>query len=138
MSGISANGMILKFATTATPTPVVTEVTGVGFDPGKLTLIDVTAHGASQESKVNSGIRGLPTLPFDINYKPGDTVHEALRAAHAAQTLCYLTLILPDAGAAQYDLTGHVTSFEIPKSAPKDSLKREVVFEATTGETFTQ
>lgn len=138
MSGQSANGIILKFATTATPTPVVTEVGSVGIDTGKLGLLDVTPHGATQEKKVSTGIRGLPVVNFDIFYKPGDAVHEAIRAAHAAGTVCYLTVILPDAGAAQYDLTGHVTAFDMPKAGPKDSLQRNVTFEATTGETFTQ
>jgi len=135
---ISAKGTILKFGLTATPLTSVTALQSIGFDQGNRDQIDVTTHdSATAMEHVDSGLRETPTIDGTIIYQPEDATHESIRAAHAAGTLIYATVILPDAGAAQWACSGHVTSFVIPARGPKDPLIANFSIKAKVVETFT-
>jgi hypothetical protein len=83
-------------------------------------------------------LRDSCSLDITIEYDPANTGHEAVRAAHAAGTLYYFTLVLPDAGTAQWALSGYITSFNIPTMSVNGSLKATIGFKAITADTFTQ
>lgn len=139
MAKISAKGMIVKHGTSATPTDVLANVRSVGFNQGARDQIDVTTHDSSVTMEhVDSGLRETPEIELTIIYDPANVGHEAIRAAHAAGTLYYLTVVLPDAGAAQWAASGHVTQFSIPSRGPKDALEANITFKAKVAETFTQ
>lgn len=137
MAKISAKGIILKFGVTATPTDVVPGLRSIGINQGAREQIDVTTHDSTTTKEhVDSGLRETPDIEGVIVYDPANTVHEAIRAAHSAGTLCYATLVLPDAGAASWAASGHVTGFSIPSRAPGDPLEANFSFKANAADTF--
>lgn len=135
---ISAKGTKLKIALTATPTTELTELQSIGLDQGERDQIDMTSHSSTvTEEFTDSGLRKTVGISGVIFYDPADTIHELLRAAHAAGTLVYATLVLPDAGNAQWACSGYVTAFSIPDRGPKDPLIANFAIKAKTAETFT-
>lgn len=135
---ISGKGLTVKHGATAAPTTSLTGLESLGFNPGDVELIEVTTHESTQREYVDSGLRDTPEITGVIVYDPTDAGHEALRAAHAARTLYYLTVVLPDSGAAQWACSGYFTKFEIPSTSAKDALKANFTFKVKSAETFTQ
>lgn len=135
---ISGKGIKLKHGTSATPTTELGGIESVAFNPGDVELIEVTTHESTQREYVDSGLRDTPEISGVILYDPTDTGHESLRAAHAARTLYYLTIILPDGGTAQWACSGYFTKFEIPSTGVREALKVNFTFKVKTAETFTQ
>lgn len=135
---ISGKGIKLKHGSTATPTTDLGGLDSVGFNPGDVELIETTTHESTQREYVDSGLRDTPEITAVILYDPTDTGHEAIRAAHAARTLYFVTLVLPDAGTAQWACSGYFTKFEIPSTGPREALKVNFTFKVKTAETFTQ
>lgn len=139
MPKLSAKGMIIKHGTSATPTDALAQVKTIGFKQGDRELLDVTTHdSATTKDYIDSGLRDTPEISLQITYDPANAGHEAVRAAEAAGTTYYLTLVLPDAGAAQWALTGKVLSFDIPDRSPGDPLEATIRYKATSVDTFTQ
>jgi len=138
MAKISAKGAIIKHATTATPTVDLTQVRSISFNQGDREQIDTTTHDSTTTKEhVDSKLRETPTLEVTIIYDPAVAGHEAIRAAHAAGTLYYITLVLPDAGAAQWAMSGYITSFNIPAMTTNAALEATFSFKANVAETFT-
>jgi predicted secreted protein len=138
MIKISAKGMILKIATTATPTTSLLGLRTIGFNQGAREQIDVTTHDSTvTKEHVDSGLRDTPEIGLTLIYDPADTIHELVRAAHAAGTLVYFTIVLPDTGAAAWACSGHVTQFEIPNRGVGDPLEANITLKAKVAETFT-
>jgi len=139
MAKYKAKGVIVKAGLSASPTAVASQMAEVSFNLGDRSLIDVTTHDTTNvKDYIDSGLRETPELDLTHVYDPDDAVHEIIRAAHAAGTLLYVTLILPNAGAAQWVLSGIVTSFNIPSAAPGGSLQMSWKFKATSVDSYTQ
>lgn len=139
MSKISAKGVKIKHGTSANPTDVLAHLDTVTINVGDRELIDVTTHdspGGTREF-VDSGVRDTTELEVAIKYAPGNAGHEAIRAAHAAGTLYYHTLIMPDAGEAQWTAAGYITKFNVPNGGVVEGLKATYTFKAKGAETFT-
>jgi hypothetical protein len=135
---ISAKGLNIKHGTTASPSTLLTGVESVGINLGDVELIEVTTHDSTQREYVDSGLRDTPEIPIVLTYDPTDAGHEAIRAAHAARTLYYLTLTSPDTGAAAWACSGYFTRAEIPASGVRDALKLNLTYKVKSAETFTQ
>lgn len=135
---ISAKGLTIKHGTSAAPSTSLTGVDSVGINLGDVELLEVTTHESTQREYVDSGLRDTPEIPLTLIYDPTDTGHEAIRAAHAARTLYYLTFVSPDSGTAQWACSGYFTRAEIPKSGVREALKLELNFKVKSAETFTQ
>jgi hypothetical protein len=136
---ISAKGMILKFGATASPTTAVPFIDALGIDPGDRDHIDVTSHDSTTTMEhVDSGLRETPLITGSIFYDPTNAVHESIRAAHAAGTPIYATVVAPDTGAAAWACYGTVEQFKIPDRKPKDPLVANFAIKAMSADTFTQ
>lgn len=136
---IAAFGVQIKHGTSATPTAVLGGLVSVSPKFGDRTLIDVTAHDATTtKAFIDSGLRDTVEFDGEILYDPADAGHEALRAAQAAGTVYYVTLIFPDAGAAQWVAVGYVTKFDVPSLGTTDAIKANFTFKAKSADTFTQ
>jgi len=135
----SAKGSILKSGSTAAPTTSLASVKSIGFNIGARALIDATTHDNSgTKAYVDSGLKDTSELQLNLLADPDDTAHEAVRAAHAAGTPWYFTLVLPNSGAAQWALLGIILEMSIPQLNVDGLLEYSVRYKATAGETFTQ
>lgn len=135
---ISGKGITVKHGATASPTTALTGLESLGLNQGDVELLEVTTHESTQREYVDSGLRDTPEISGVIVYDPTDAGHEAIRAAHAARTLYYVTIVLPDSGTAQWACSGYFTKFEIPSVGVRDALKANFTFKVKTAETFTQ
>ncbi len=136
---ISAKGSTIKHGSSAAPTAVLDGVESIGLNQGDRVLLDFTSHqSASTFEWKDSGLRD--TSEFDVSgfYDPDDTTGwEAIRAAHAAGTLYYHTLVWPSAGLPAWAASGYITRFNVPPAGAKDPLRANYSFKAITAETFT-
>lgn len=133
----AAFGVTLKAAATASPTVVVPGLKEVSFNGGDRAMIDTTTHDDTvTKSAIPHPLRDLRSLGLTLAYDPADTVHERMRAAHAGKTKEYIDVILPDAGAATYSLSGYYTKWSLPTIGQDGMLEVAVEFMATTAETF--
>lgn len=138
MAKHKAKGVIIKAALTATPTTLLSQEAEVSFNLGDRSLLDVTTHDSvTTKEYIDSGLRDTAELDVTCEYDPAGAVHEIVRAAQAAGTLVYMTLILPDTGAATFVMSGFVTSFNVPGLGTNTSLKMQFKFKAAGVETFT-
>lgn len=138
MAKTKAKGVIVKMATTSTPTTTLDQMAEVTFNSGSRSLIDTTTHdSATTMDYVDSGLRDTVELDISGEYDPANAVHEIARAAHDAGTLVYVTLILPDAGAATYVTSGYVTEWSVPAMTPRGSLKYSLKYKCAGVDTFT-
>lgn len=137
---IATKGAVVKHGSSATPTTTLAGVRSVELIGGTREMIDATCHDSSTTKEyIPAPLRDTLGLRVTLAHDPADTGHEALRAAWAAATLYYLTLILPDTGAAQWALSGYITDF-LPAQLNPDTGLLEAVFtyKANAVETFTQ
>ncbi len=135
----AAFGVQIKAGVAATPTNVVAGLKEVAFNGGERAMIDSTTHDNTVvKSKTPHPLRELRSLDVTLEYDPADTNHERMRAAHAGGTVEYQTLVLPDAGAAQWAMTGIITKFSLPTIGIDGMLECVYTFEATAAEAFTQ
>lgn len=135
----AAFGVSIKAGAAATPTNVVGGLKDVAFNGGERAMIDSTTHdNTAVKSKIPHPLRELRSLDVTLAYDPADTNHERMRAAHAAKTLEYQTLALPDAGAAEWAMSGYITKFTLPTIGQDGMLECVYAFEAVAAETFTQ
>lgn len=136
---ISAKGTVIKHGSTASPTDVLEGVRSVSLNQGAREMLDATTHDSTTTKEyVDSGLRETPELEVEITLDPTNTGHNAIRGAHAAGTLYYITLVLPDSGVAQWALTGYVTDFRVPNLATNAVLSATFTFKARSVDTFTQ
>jgi hypothetical protein len=137
---IAAKGAIIKHAATATPTVVLAGVRSVAITTGSRQMINATCHDSSAVMDfIPAPLRDTDSLDVTLAYDPADTGHEAIRAVKDAGTLYYLTLILPDSGAASWAQSGYVTSFSVPALNPETGiLEATFSFKASAAATFSQ
>jgi hypothetical protein len=136
----STKGAVVKHGTSATPSTVLAGVRSVGKTGGERGMIDATCHDSSNTKEYIKGpLRDTLGLTITIAHDPADAGHEAIRAAHAAGTLYYFTLVLPEAGLAEYALSGTITSFLEGQLSAEDGVFETVItYKAHGAETFTQ
>lgn len=134
-----AHGTLVKAGATATPTNNVDGVKEIGIIGGEREMLDTTVLATSAvKTRVPHPLRAARGLQIKLLYDPADTQHERMRAAFEAKTLEYMTLVLPDTGAAQWAYSGYYTVFTVPTLNSDGLLECDVTFEATGAETFTQ
>lgn len=140
MAKIVAKGAIVKFGLTATPTTTFPQLKIVALEGGEREMLDATTHdSASTFEYIAAALRDTRGLPMEFLYDPANATHEQMRAAQEAGTLVYCTLILPDAGAAQWAMSGYLTRFNVGNLEPKSGLlEASAAFKAIGAETFTQ
>jgi hypothetical protein len=137
---IATKGAIIKHGASATPTTTLAGVRSISVSDGARAMIDATCHdSATTKEYIPAPLRDTLGLTIVLAHDPADTGHEAIRAAYAAATPYYLTLVLPDAGAAQWALLGIITSFLSAQLNPDTGLLESTfTYKATASETFTQ
>lgn len=140
MAKIAAKGTIIKSGSSASPTTTLTQVKSVNPTIGEREMLNSTTHDSTTtKDYVSAPLRDTAGLEIEICYDPDDATHEAVRAAHAAGTLWYFTLILPNTGAAQWALVGYIKGFSIGGLDPETGLIMATIsFKGSTAETFTQ
>lgn len=139
MSKFSAKGWIAKVALTATPTNALGQMKTIGLNHGARKLVDVTTHDSSVTMDyIDSGLRDTPEIEINLEWDPDNTQHELIRAAHAAGTPVYMTVVAPNTGAAQWACLGIVTEASAPAKGPDGDLEWSFKYKATSAETFTQ
>jgi len=138
MAKTKAKGVTVKYGTAASPTDVLAQMAEVSFDQGARSPIDVTTHDSTTTKEyIDPGLRETASCEITVEYDPANAGHEAFRAAQSAGTLFYVTLVLPDAGAAQFAMSGYVTDCSLPTMTPSGSLKCTYSFKAASADTFT-
>lgn len=137
---IACKGAQLKYAATATPTNIIPGLRSVALTIGDRELINATCHDSTATKEyIAALLRDTAGIECTIAYDPAATAHEAIRAAQAAGTLHYLTIVLPDTGAAEWALSGYWLSFGMPTLNPETGLMESTLkFKASGAETFTQ
>lgn len=135
----AAKGAIAKYAATATPTTTIDNLLEISITVGSRGMINTTTHGsATTKDHMVEPLRETNEVSGKIMYDPADTIHELLRNHHSAGTLGYLTLVLPDTGAAQWAMSGNITQFSVPTLNPETGrLEADFTFKAVTVDTFT-
>lgn len=135
----AAKGAKLKYAATATPTTEVENILEFSLTIGARGLINTTTHGSTTtKDYMPEPLRDTNEVSGKIMYDPADTIHELMRSHHAAGTLGYLTVVLPDTGNAQWAMSGHITAFSVPTLNPETGrLESDFTFKAITVDTFT-
>lgn len=136
---IAAKGAILKYAATATPTTTIDNLVEVALTIGDRGVINTTTHGsATTKDYMAEPLRDTNEVSGKILYDPADTIHELMRNHQSAGTTGYLTIVLPDAGAAQWAMSGVLTRFSVPTLNPESGrLESDFTFKAFTVDTFT-
>lgn len=138
MAKFKAKGVVIKAALTAAPTTVLAQMAEIAFDIGQRSLLDVTTHDSvTTKEYIDSGLRDTAELEVSSVYDPADAIHELIRAAAAAGTLVYMTLILPDTGNAQWAMSGFVTQFTVPNLGTNVDMKMNFKFKAAGPDTYT-
>ncbi len=138
-SKFAAKGAILKYAATATPTTTVDNLLEVSVTIGDRGMINTTTHGSSTtKDYMAEPLRDTNEVSGKIIYDPADTIHELMRLHQSAGTLGYMTIVLPDTGAAQWAMSGNLTRFSVPTLNPETGkLESDFTFKAVTVDTFT-
>lgn len=139
MAKYAAKGAIIKSGSSASPTTTLTQLKSVSLTIGERELLDATTHDSSTAKEyVAAGVRDTSMVEAEILYDPADATHEAVRAAQAAGTTWYWTVILPDTGAAQWAMSGVIRSFSLGSLDPVSGLiQASISFKALAVETFT-
>lgn len=133
----AAFGVTLLAAATASPAVVVPGLKEISFNGGDRAMIDTTTNDDTvTKSAIPHPLRDLRSIGFTLAYDPPDTQQERMRAAHASKTKEYINLVLPDAGAATYSLSGYYTKWSLPQIGQDGMLEVVVEFMATTAETY--
>lgn len=138
-SKIKAKGVVIKYGSSATPTTTFPQLSEVGFDAGQWDRTETTTHDTSGSTKTYEPTLKEPcSLEITAFFDPEDTAHAAIQAAHAAGTNPYYhTLVLPNAGASQYEAVGQVTNLSLGGMTPGGLLIVNYTFSGTGAHTFT-
>jgi hypothetical protein len=137
---IATKGAVIKHGASATPSTALAGIRAITPGGGQRQMINATCHDSSTDMEyIKAPLKDTKELTVVIAYDPADTGHEAIRAAYEAGTLYYLTLVLPDTGAAQWEKSGTVTSFLPAQLNPETGLLESIfTFKAHGASTFTQ
>ncbi len=134
----SAKGIVIKAAATAVPTTVVAQLKTIAMNVGDVALIDVTTHDSTTTKDfIHPGLRDTLEVDVTMVWDPADTIHELIRSSHGTGILLYVTVILTDAGNAQWACSGYVTAFGPPAMNVDGALEVTWKFKAKTLDVFT-
>jgi hypothetical protein len=134
----TSKNSILKYAATATPTTTVDNLVEVSITIAEREMIDATSHSsATTKDYLAAPLRDTNEVSGKIIYDPADTIHELMRNHAAAGTKGYATLVLPDAGAAQWAMAGYLTRFSVPTLNAEGKLEVDFTFKADGPDSFT-
>lgn len=138
MAKIKAKGVILKYGDAATPTTTIPQHAEVSYENGQFDRIDTTTHDTSGSTKTYvTSLKEPSSVDARIMLDPADTAHAWIIAAADSGDVKYLTLVLPDAGAAQWALSGHVTNLSIGPLTPTGMVEASFTFASNAAHTFT-
>lgn len=140
MAKNSTKGVIVKTGSSATPTTNLAQVKTVRIKPGRREMIKSTSHDSTATDEyIPRPLRDTADLEIVLLWDPAVTTHDELLDAHAAGTKWYFTVIFPEAGAAQFVLSGYITDFEPGDfDAETGIMECTVRFKADSSETYTQ
>jgi hypothetical protein len=140
MAKIASKGVLVKSGSAATPTTNLAQVRSVSLTIGEREMINTTTpDSTTSKDYISAPLRDTNQVEIEIAYDPANSTHEDVRAAHAAGTKWYFTVVLPDAGAAQWAMAGTITGFSIPAlDAESGLLIANITYRADTVDTFTQ
>jgi len=138
MSKIKAKGVVLKYGDSASPTTTIPQAAEVTYDNGNWDRAETTTHDSSGQTKTYATTLKEPaSVDVRVLLDPADTAHAWLIGAADSGADKFLTLILPDAGAAQWALAGQVTSFKTGALTPGGLIEASFTFAASSSHTFT-
>lgn len=134
---IKAKGVILKYGDAASPTTTITGKTSITTDLGQWDRVETTNHDTAGQTKTyDTTLKEPASMDVEIFMDPADTGHAWLIAAHSSGLAKYFEFILPDAGAAEFDITGHVTNLSI-NPAYDNMIRATFTVSGTGAYTFT-
>lgn len=138
MAKIKAKGVILKYGDSASPSTTIPQHAEVSYDNGQWDRIDTTTHDTSGATKTYvTSLKEPSAVTVRLMLDPADAAHAWLIAAADSGDVKYLTLVLPDGGAAQWALSGHVTNLSLGPLTPQGMIEANFTFSANASHTFT-
>lgn len=139
MSKIKAKGVAINYGDSADPATPMPQLAEVGMDLGAWDRADNTTHDTSGKTKTyDTMLKEPPSIDVTLFLDPADTAHDWLVDTHAAGTLAYHTLIMPDAGAATWKLSGHITNLSISPLRPDGYVQASYTFAGSAAPTYAQ
>jgi hypothetical protein len=139
MAKFKTKGLVAKIGAVNPPTTTVIQMGDSTLDLGERdALINATTHDTSTGTHefLDPGFKAPASYSGELLYDPADSVHEVIRAAHAAGTTMFLLLTLPDAGNAEFLFSGRVRNLSLPLPV-MGKLSMNVDFEGIAATTFT-
>jgi hypothetical protein len=139
MAKFKTKGLIAKIGTVNPPITAIVQLGDSTLDLGERdALINATTHDTSTGTHafLDPGFKSPASFSGEILYDPADTVHEVVRAAHAAGTTLYLLITLPDTGAAEFLFPCRVRNLSLPLPV-MGKLMMNIDCEGLEGTTFT-
>lgn len=134
----AAKGVKIKAGAAPTPTSEIDGIKEAGLIGGGREMIDTTNHSSvAVKEQIPEPLRAARGLEVTLFFDPADTQHARLLAAYAAGTLEYQTYVLPDAGAAEFVMSGYITDFTVPTLGTTGALEAKYTFMAAGADTFT-
>lgn len=138
MAKVKAKGVILKYGDAAAPTTTIPQHASVSYDNGQWDRANTTTHDTSGSTKTYVTILKEPSsVDVRLMLDPADVAHAWLIAAADSGAEKYLTFILPDAGAAQWAMIGHITNLTIGDLTPEGMIEASFTFASNQAHTFT-
>lgn len=138
MAKIKAKGVIVKYGDTASPSTTIPQLAEISFDNGEWVEQDVYLHDTAGFTVQTLGMYKRPsTVDLRIMLDPADTAHAWLIAAADSGNDKYLTLVLPDAGAAQWALYGRVRQMVLSPLTPQGMVEASFTFASKEAHVFT-
>lgn len=138
MSKVKAKGVVLKYGDTASPSTTIAQHAEVSYDNGQWDRLETTTHDTSGSTKTyTTSLKEPSSVDVRVLLDPGLTDHAWLIAAADSGAEKYMTVILPDAGAAQWALVGHVTNLRIGPLTVSGHVEANFTFASSAAHTFT-
>lgn len=135
---IKAKGVVIKYGDTASPTTTIPQLAEVTFDNGQWDRAETTTHDTSGLTKTYvTTLKEPSSVDVRVFLDPADTAHAWLISAADGGGDKYLTVILPDAGTAQWALTGNVTNLKTSALTPGGLIEASFTFAGNAAHTFT-
>lgn len=139
MAKIKAKGVILKYGDSAAPTTTLGQHAEVTYNNGQWDRVETTSHDTSGSTKTYvTSLKEPASVDVRVFLDPADTAHNWLISAADSGADKYLTVILPDAGTAQWALSGHVTNLTVGAMTPSNMIEATFTFAASASHTYTQ
>lgn len=139
MAKIKAKGVVLKYGDSSNPSTNMSQVAEISYDAGTWDRTDTTTLDTSGSTKTyEPTLKEPPSVEVKIMLDPAGVDHDWVIDSHAAGTTKYLTLVLPDAGAAAWALVGHITALTVGGITPGGFVELNFTFSGSGADTYTQ